>query len=146
MSDDTSRVIQLFAQEIPEIASGQVEIRAIARIPGRRCKLALHSQDPSIDCIRVSVGLRDHHIMNIVDALGDERIDLIRWNDDPERLILAALQTAVFERVILHAAERRAIVVVKPEQMSLVLGRGGENRQLASELAGWQIEVEEEEV
>jgi N utilization substance protein A len=78
-----------------------------------------------------------------VDALDGERLDLIRWHDSPERLIVNALQPAIIEKVLLHPAERRAVVLVKPDQVSLVLGRGGENRKLASELSGWQIDVEE---
>jgi N utilization substance protein A len=78
-----------------------------------------------------------------VDRLGGERIDLIRWQDAPEQLIAIALQPAAIERVVLHPAEHRAVVVVQPDQVSLVLGRRGENRQLASELSGWQIDIEE---
>jgi N utilization substance protein A len=80
--------------------------------------------------------------MNIVDELG-ERIDLIRWNDSAEQLITNALQPAAIERVILQPESHRAVVVVKPDQVSLALGRGGQNRELASQLSGWQIEVEE---
>jgi N utilization substance protein A len=96
-----------------------------------------------VDCIGACVGVRGFHIKNIVDELGSERIDLLRWDDSPERLITNALQPAVIERVILHPGERQAVVVVKHDQVSLVLGRQGENRRLASELSGWQIEVEE---
>jgi N utilization substance protein A len=96
-----------------------------------------------VDCIAACVGVRGHRIKNIVDELAGERIDLIRWIDSPEQLIANALQPAAIERVILHPAEKRAVVVVKPDQVSLVLGRGGENRQLASVLSGWQIEVQE---
>ena len=143
MPDDTGPVARLFAREVPEIAAGSIEIKAIARKPGYRSKLALHSRDPRVDCIGACVGVRGFHIKNIADALGGERIDLIRWHDSPEQLIANALQPAAIERVILHPAEHRAVVVVKPDQVSLVLGRRGENRQLASELSGWQIEVEE---
>jgi N utilization substance protein A len=141
--DDASMIARLFAKEVPAIAAGRVEIKAIARKPGYRSKLALQSQDPSIDCIAVCVGLQGVRIKNIVEILGGERIDLIRWDDSPERLIANALQPARIERIILHPAEHRAIVVVKPEQISLVLARGGLNRELASQLSGWQIEVEE---
>jgi N utilization substance protein A len=143
MQDDTGALVRLFSEEVPEIAVGSVEIKAIARKPGYRSKLALYSQDPSVDCIGVSVGVRGFHIKNIVDVLGGERIDLIRWTDSIEQLIINALQPAVIDGVILHPAEHRAVVVVKPDQVSLVLGRGGLNRQLASDLSGWQIEVEE---
>ncbi len=141
--DDIDAVAHLFMQEVPEMAAGTIEIKAIARKPGYRSKLALQSQDSHVDCIAACVGLRGCRIRNVIDALGGERIDLVRWHDSPERLIVNSLQPAIIERVILHPAEHRAVVVVKPDQVSLVLGRRGENRQLASELSGWQIEVEE---
>jgi N utilization substance protein A len=144
MADDTHHVARLFAQEVPEIAAGSVEIKAIARRPGYRSKLALFSRDPRVDCVGVCVGVRGHRIKNIVDALpAGERIDLFRWHDSPEQLITNALQPAVIQRVVLHPAQHRAVVAVAPDQVALVLGRGGENRQLASELSGWQIDVEE---
>ena len=143
MSGDTDHVARLFAEEVPEIASGTVEIKGIARKPGCRSKLALFSRDPRVDCVGVCVGVRGHRIKNVVDRLDGERIDLFRWDDSPEQLITRALQPAAIERVVLHPAEHRAVVVCKPDQVSLVLGRRGENRQLASELSGWQIEVEE---
>jgi N utilization substance protein A len=131
-------VARLFAQEIPEIASGSVEIKAIARIPGYRSKLAVHSQDPSVDCIGACVGVHGFRIKNIIDALDGERIDLVRWHDSPDRLIVSALQPATIEKVVLYPAEHWAVVVVNSDQVSLVQGRGGVNRQLASELSGWQ--------
>jgi N utilization substance protein A len=141
--DDTSLIARLVAQEVPEIAAGRVAIKAIARSPGYRSKIALQSHDPSVDCIAACVGLRGFRIKNVVDVLGGERIDLIRWDDAPERLIVNALEPAVIEKVILHAAEHRAVVVVKPDQLSLAIGRRGLNRELASQLSRWQIEVEE---
>jgi N utilization substance protein A len=143
MAGDTEHVARLFAEAVPEIAAASVEIRAIARKPGYRSKLALFSRDPRVDCVGVWVGVRGCRIKHIVEALGGERIDLIRWHDSPDQLISNALQPAVIERVILHPAERRAVVFVQPDQVSLVLGRGGENRQLASDLSGWRIDVEE---
>jgi transcription termination/antitermination protein NusA len=143
MPDDTASVIRLFVREVPEVAAGSIEIKAIARKAGYRSKLALHSPDPRIDCIGACVGVRGCRINNIVEALGGERIDLVRWHDSPEQLITRALQPGVIERVVLHPAEHRAVVVVNPDQVSLVLGRGGANRQLASEISGWQIDVEE---
>jgi N utilization substance protein A len=142
-SEDTSLIARLFEQEIPEIAAGRVEVKAIARKPGYRSKLALQSKDRAVDCIAACVGLRGSRIRKIVDALGGERIDLIRWDDSPERLITNALQPAAIEKVILHPAEHRATVVVNPDQVSLALGMRGLNRELASRLSGWQIEVEE---
>lgn len=144
MADDgINSVACLFEREVPEIAAGTVEIKAIARKPGYRSKLAVQSHDPHVDGIGACVGVRGCRIKNVVDALGGERIDLVRWHDSPEQLIVNSLQPATVERVILHPAEHRAVVVVRPDQVSLVLGRRRENRQLASELSGWQIEVEE---
>jgi N utilization substance protein A len=143
MTDDIELVARLFEQEVPEIAAGSTQIKAIARKPGYRSKLALRSQDPRVDCIGVCVGVRGFRIKNVADALGGERIDLVRWHDSPELLIANALQPAAIERVILHPAEHRAVVVVNPDQVSLVMGRRRENRQLACELSGWQIEIEE---
>ncbi len=143
MSKDTEAVVRLFEEEVPEIAAGTIEIKAIARKPGYRSKLALHSRDPHVDCIGKCVGIRGFRIKNIVDELGGERIDIIRWQDSPEQLIVNALQPARIEKILLHPAEHRAVVIVQPDQASLVEGRRGENQQLASELSGWQIEVEE---
>jgi N utilization substance protein A len=143
MAEDIEPIAQLFAQEIPEIAAGSIEIKAIARKSGYRCKVALQSRDSGVDCIDACVGVRGARIMKIVDALGGERIDLIRWNDAPERLIANALQPATIAQVILHPVQHRAVVRVKGDQASLALGRAGQNRELASRLSGWQIEVEE---
>jgi len=141
--DETGLIARLFAQEVPEIRAGSIEIKAIARKPGYRSKLALQSRDPSVDCIAACVGLRGARIKRIVNALGAERIDLIRWDDSPERLIAAALQPAAIEKINLHPAQHRAVVVIKADQLSLALGRGGQNCELASRLSGWEIEVED---
>ncbi len=143
-NDDTGLIARLFAQAVPEIAAGIIEIKAIVRKSGYRSKLALHSQDPQVDSIGACVGFRAGRIKKIVEALGGERIDLIRWHDSPERLIAYALQPAAIEGVILHPAQHRAVVTVKADQASLVRGRRGENRELASRLCGWQIEIEEQ--
>jgi transcription termination/antitermination protein NusA len=142
-NEETDFIARLFAEEIPEIAAGIVEIKAIARKPGSRTKLALQSHDPRMDCVGACVGVRGARIRKIVDVLGGERIDLFRWHESPERLIATALLPAVIAEVILHPAQHRAVVVVKADQVALVTGRRGENRELASRLCGWQIEVKE---
>jgi N utilization substance protein A len=139
--DETAIVARIFAQEVPEVAAGIVKIKGIARNPGYRSKLALHSADPHVDCIAVCVGMRGTRIRKIVDQLGGERIDLIRWTDTADTLIRNALQPAGIENVILEPARHRATVVVREEQWSLAVGRRGENQALASRLCGWQIEV-----
>lgn len=143
MADDIDYLKRLVTEAVPEVAVGSIEIRAVARKPGSRSKLALSSRDPRVDCVGACVGTRGCRIKKVVDQLNGERIDLIRWQDAPEQLIANALHPAVVERVVLLPAEHRAVVVVAPEQVSLVLGRGGENLHLASELSGWRIEVEE---
>jgi len=143
MSKDTDTVVRLFHEEVPEVADGTIEIKAIARVLGYRCKVALQSRDAKVDCIGKCVGIRGSRIKNIVDALDGERLDLVRWQDSPEELIAIALQPAKIEKVVLFPAEHRAVVVVQPDQVSLVRGRRGENLQLASELSCWRIDVEE---
>jgi len=143
MAEDMDPVARAFVQEVPEIASGQVEIKAIARIPGYRSKVAVHSGDPNVDCVDVCVGRRAIRIRNIVDLLGGERVELVRWSDSPEVLIARALVPADIEKVTLYPSEHRAIVLIKHDQRSLVLGRWGITRKLASELSGWKIQFEE---
>jgi N utilization substance protein A len=140
-NDETDLIVCLFVQEVPEVAGGIVEIKGVARRPGMRSKLALHSRDPQVDCIGVCVGARGCRIKRIVDQLDAERIDLFRWNDSPEQLIRNALMPAAIEQVVLHPATHRATVVVKEDQRALALGPGGVNRDLASRLCGWEIEV-----
>ena len=142
-NEETDFIARLFAQEIPEIAAGVIEIKAIARKPGSRSKLALQSHDPRVDCISACVGVRGARIKKIVGALGGERIDLHPWHESVEQLIANALQPAAIEQVILHPAQHRAVVVVEADQVSLANGRRGENRELASRLCGWQIDIKE---
>jgi len=141
--NETALIARLFVQEIPEVAAGIVEIKAIARKAGYRCKLALQSHDQGVDCVAVCVGVRGCRIRRIVDQLQGERIDLIRWSDSPEHLIVNALQPAAIERVVLHQEQHRAVVFVKADQRSLAIGRQGMNQELASQLCAWQIEVAE---
>jgi N utilization substance protein A len=141
-SHETEPVVRLFAQEVPEIASGVVEIKAIARKAGYRTKLAVSGHDPKVDSVGACVGRRGSRIRRIDDALGGERIDLVRWTDSPEDLIRNALQPARIDAVVLDPARHRATVFVQEDQLSLVRGRQGLNRALASQLCGWEIEVE----
>jgi N utilization substance protein A len=139
--DEDEMIVRLFAEAVPEIAAGIVEIKAVARVAAIRSKLAVSSHDPNVDSIGVCVGVRGCRIKNVVDRLEGERIDLVRWQNMPERLICNALQPAVIDKVILHPAQHRATVVVKEDQFSLALGRRGINRDLASRLTGWEIEI-----
>ena len=142
LSRTRSQLVQrLFEQEIPEIADGVIEIRAMAREPGYRSKVAVSSSDQRVDCVGACVGVRGNRIKNIVDELGGERIDIVRWSDDLQVLIPNALQPAEVEEVILCQMLGRAIVLVREDQLSLAIGRRGQNVRLASKLCGWDIEI-----
>jgi N utilization substance protein A len=134
-------VRQLFEKEIPEIADKTIEIRAVAREAGYRTKVAVSSIDMKVDCVGACVGVRGSRIKNIVDALGGERIDIVRWNDALQVLIPNALQPATIEEVFLYPRLGRAIVLVQEDQLSLAIGRRGQNVRLASKLVGWDIEI-----
>jgi N utilization substance protein A len=134
-------VQRLFEQEIPEIAEGVIEIRAISREPGYRTKVAVSSTDQRVDCVGACVGVRGNRIKNIVDELSGERIDIVRFSDDMNVLIPNALQPAEVEEVILCQMLGRAIVLVQEDQLSLAIGRRGQNVRLASKLCGWDIEI-----
>lgn len=134
-------VQRLFEQEIPEIADGVIEVRALAREPGYRSKVAVSSSDQRVDCVGACVGVRGNRIKNIVDELGGERIDIVRWSDDLQALIPNALQPAEVDEVILCQMLGRAIVLVREDQLSLAIGRRGQNVRLASKLSGWDIEI-----
>jgi N utilization substance protein A len=134
-------VQRLFEQEIPEIVDGVIEVRAMSREPGYRSKVAVSSSDQRVDCVGACVGVRGNRIKNIVDELGGERIDIVRWDDNLEVLIPNALQPAEVEQVILCKMLGRAIVLVREDQLSLAIGRRGQNVRLASKLSGWDIEI-----
>jgi N utilization substance protein A len=134
-------VQRLFEQEIPEIADGVIEIKAMSREPGYRSKVAVVSSDQRVDCVGACVGVRGNRIKNIVDELAGERIDIVRWDDNLEVLIPNALQPAEVEQVILCKMLGRAIVLVREDQLSLAIGRRGQNVRLASKLSGWDIEI-----
>ena len=134
-------VRRLFENEIPEIADRTIEIKAVAREAGYRSKVAVSSIDLKVDCVGACVGVRGSRIKNIVDELGGERIDIVRWNDSLQVLIPNALQPAEIEEVFLYPRLGRAIVLVKEDQLSLAIGRRGQNVRLASKLVGWDIEI-----
>jgi len=134
-------VRRLFENEIPEISDRTIEIKALAREAGYRAKIAVSSIDLKVDCVGACVGVRGSRIKNIVDELGGERIDIVRWNDSLQVMIPNALQPAQIEEVFLYARLGRAIVLVKEDQLSLAIGRRGQNVRLASKLVGWDIEI-----
>lgn len=131
----------LFEAEIPEIADRTIEIKAIAREAGHRTKLAVSSIDMKVDCVGACVGVKGSRIRNVIDELGGERIDVIRWNDSLQVMIPNALSPASIEEVFLYGRLGRAIVLVQEDQLSLAIGRRGQNVRLASKLVGWDIEI-----
>jgi N utilization substance protein A len=134
-------VRRLFEIEIPEIDDHTIEIKAVAREAGHRTKVAVSSIDTKVDCVGACVGVRGSRIKNIIDELSGERIDIVRWNDSLQVLIRYALQPAEIEEVFLYPRLGRAIVLVKEDQLSLAIGRRGQNVRLASKLVGWDIEI-----
>jgi transcription termination/antitermination protein NusA len=132
---------RLFAQEVPEIYDGIIEIRAVARDPGSRAKIAVISKDSSIDPVGACVGMRGVRVQAVVQELQGERIDIIPWNGDPATFIVNALAPAEVSKVVLDEETHRVEVVVPDDQLSLAIGRRGQNVRLASQLTGWQIDI-----
>ena len=137
----------LFAQEVPEVYEGVIEIPRVARDPGSRAKIAVISNDSSIDPVGACVGMRGSRVQAVVNELAGEKIDIIPWNPDPATFIVNALQPAEVAKVVLDEESQRIEVVVPDEQLSLAIGRRGQNVRLASQLTGWAIDIltEEEE-
>jgi len=137
----TSLIQRLFEQEIPEIAEDVIEIKAISREPGYRSKVAVTSSDQRVDCVGACVGMRGNRIKNVTSELAGERIDIVRWSEDPIVLITNALQPAEVQQVLLCDMIGRAIALVADDQLSQAIGRYGQNVRLASKLCGWDIEI-----
>ena len=134
-------VRRLFELEIPEVGERIIEVRSLSREAGYRSKVAVSCIDSNIDAVGACVGVRGARIKNIRDELGDERIDIVRWNDSLQVLVPNALQPAQVEDVILCPMLGRVIVLVQDDQLSLAIGKRGQNVRLASKLVGWDIEV-----
>ncbi|MEK7134131.1 MAG: transcription termination factor NusA [Patescibacteria group bacterium] len=133
---------KLFAVEAPEIAHAVVEIKAVAREPGARSKMAVVSHDPKVDPIGTCVGQRGVRVSTVMNELAGEKIDIIEWSDNPERFITFALSPSKIMSIEVHAALRQARVTVAEDQMSLAIGKGGQNVRLAAKLTGWRIDIE----
>ncbi len=134
-------MIKLFAQEVPEVYDGVINIRACARDPGSRAKIGVISNDNSIDPVGACVGMRGARVQAVVGELSGEKIDIIPWNYDDATFIVNALQPAEVSKVVLDEDERRVEVVVADDQFPLAIGRRGQNVRLASQLTGWQIDL-----
>ena len=131
----------LFRHEVPEIYDGIIEIRAVARDPGSRAKIGVISYDSSIDPVGACVGMRGSRVQAVVGELQGEKIDIVPWSDDPATFVVNALAPAEVTKVVLDEDNRRIEVVVPVEQLSLAIGRRGQNVRLASMLSGWDIDI-----
>ena len=132
---------KLFAQEVPEIYDGIIEIKAVARDPGSRAKIAVFSRDPGIDPVGSCVGVRGSRVQAVVAELQGEKIDIIEWSQDPANLVVNALAPSEVSKIVIDEENHRIEVVVPDDQLSLAIGRRGQNVRLASQLLGWNIDV-----
>ena len=138
---DPAFMSKLFMQEVPEIYDGVIEVRAVARDPGSRAKIGVISNDPGIDPVGACVGMRGSRVQAVVNELQGEKVDIIPWSPDPAAFIVNALAPAEVTKVVLDEEVQRMEVVVPDEQLSLAIGRRGQNVRLASQLTGWDIDI-----
>src|SRR3954465_2337232 len=132
---------KLFAQEVPEIYDGIIEIKSVARDPGSRAKIAVISRDSGIDPVGACVGMRGSRVQAVVGELQGEKIDIIPWSSDPATFVVNGLAPAEVSKVVMDEEQRRIEVVVPDDQLSLAIGRRGQNVRLASQLTGWDIDI-----
>ena len=141
---DNAFVKKLFEFEIPEIYEGLIEIKNVSRDPGNRCKVAVYSTNENIDPVGSCVGQKGIRIQNIINELNGEKIDVIEWNQDPSIFIAAALLPAEVMAVDINEEERFAQVIVPDDQLSLAIGKSGQNARLAAKLTNWKIDIKSE--
>jgi N utilization substance protein A len=137
-------VIQLFQAEVPEIVEGIVSIIGAAREPGSRAKIAVISKNPDVDPVGACVGMKGTRVQNVVQELRGEKIDIVPWNMDPAKFVVNALSPAMISKVIIDQANRNMEVIVPDDQLSLAIGKRGQNVRLASKLTNWHIDVKSE--
>lgn len=137
-------VMKLFQLEVAEIADGTIEIRAIAREPGFRTKMAVYSRDAKVDPVGACVGLRGQRVKNIVRELNNEKVDIIPWSSDVRTFVTNALQPAKLKAFEIDEQNRRVHIMVVPDQLSLAIGKRGQNARLTSRLTGWHIDIDAE--
>lgn len=136
-----SFVKRLFELEVPEIYEGIVEVKAIARAAGERTKISVYSKDDKVDCVGACVGMRGSRVKNIVTELQGERIDIVRYSEDIKEYIQAALSPAEISQIQVKSDEKKANLIVAEDQLSLAIGKRGQNVRLASELVGWDLNI-----
>ncbi|NQT27951.1 transcription termination factor NusA [candidate division KSB1 bacterium] len=141
---DPEFLIRLFEIEVPEIYDGIIEIKSVARSPGDRAKVAVYSNDKRIDAVGACVGLKGVRIQAIVKELNNEKIDVINWSSESEIFIMRSLSPAKPNRIIMNTENKTAVAIIDDDQISLAIGKGGQNRQLASKLTGYEIQTVKE--
>jgi transcription termination/antitermination protein NusA len=134
-------MVELFAQEVPEIEQGLLEIKSCARDPGSRAKIAVVSHDRRVDPIGTCVGVRGSRVTAVTNELAGERVDIVLWSDDPAQFVIGALAPANVASIVVDEERHRMEVVVDEENLAIAIGRGGQNVRLASKLTGWDIEI-----
>ena len=134
-------LLKLFAQEVPEIANGMIDLMGAARDPGLRAKIAVVSHDPRIDPIGTCIGLRGSRVTSVTNELAGERVDIIHWSADPAQYVINALAPAEVSSIVVDEDKHSMDVVVDEEQLAMAIGRGGQNVRLASELTGWELNI-----
>jgi len=143
---DPQFVIKLFMLEVSEISDGTIEIKGIAREPGFRTKLAVYTRDEKVDPVGACVGLRGQRVKNIVRELNNEKVDIIRWDPNVRNFITNALAPAKLKTFEIDEARKRVKIMVSEDQLSLAIGKRGQNARLTSKLTGWQVDIEAEMV
>ncbi len=135
---------KLFEAEVPEISEGIVEIKSVVREPGSRAKIAVYSHDSDVDPVGACVGMRGSRVQNVVSELRGEKIDIIPWSEDPARFACNALQPAAVSKVYIDEDNRALEIIVADDQLSLAIGKKGQNVRLAAKLTGWRIDIKSE--
>jgi N utilization substance protein A len=143
---DPRFIIKLFQVEVSEISDGTIEIKGIAREPGFRTKMAVYSRDPKVDPVGACVGMRGQRVKNIVRELNNEKVDVIPWSSDIRAFVTKALEPAKLKSIEIDEKKKRLSIMVAEDQLSLAIGKRGQNARLTSKLTGWEVDIDAEEV
>jgi N utilization substance protein A len=143
---DPQFIIKLFKLEVSEINDGTIEIKGIAREPGFRTKMAVYSRDPKVDPVGACVGMRGQRVKNIVRELNNEKVDVIPWSTDVKTFITKALEPAQLKSIELDEARKRVKILVSEDQLSLAIGKRGQNARLTARLTGWEVDIDAEHI
>ena len=143
---DPQFIIKLFKLEVSEINDGTIEIKGIAREPGFRTKMAVYSRDPKVDPVGACVGMRGQRVKNIVRELNNEKVDVIPWSADVKAFVTKALEPAQLKTIELDEARKRVKIMVSEDQLSLAIGKRGQNARLTARLTGWEVDIDAEHI